>query len=76
MIMKSTEGPRQVVMAGHVDLFQLHVADAVLEASLPTHSRNIDLKSDGSLLPRVFTVAGALDSYPTVKVLYLRSGVD
>ena len=32
-------------MAGHVALFQLHAADAVLEASLPTHSRNIDLES-------------------------------
>ena len=30
-------------LAGHAALFQLHAADAVLEAPLPRHSRNIDL---------------------------------
>ena len=41
----------------YVALFQLYAADAVLEelkASLPTHSRNIDLENGRSFLPRVF----------------------
>ena len=41
-------------MAGHVALFQLHAADAVLEAPLRTYSRNIDLENGRSFLLRVF----------------------
>ena len=41
-------------MAGHVALFQLHAADAVLEAPLPRDSRNIVLENGRSFLPRVF----------------------
>ena len=41
--MKST-----YLAAGHVSLFQLHAANAVLEAPPPTHSRNIDLEKGRS----------------------------
>ena len=44
-------------MAGHVALFLLHAADAVLEAPLPRHSKNINLENGQSFLPRVFNEA-------------------
>ena len=36
---------KSTYVAGHAALFQLRAADAVLEAPLPIHSRNEDLKS-------------------------------
>ena len=63
-------------MAGHVALFQLHAADAVLEAPLPRYSRYIDLESGRSVLPRVFTVSRAHTARASDTSKVPRSGVD
>ena len=39
--MKREEHVRRTLAGQHVALFQLHAADTVLEASLPTHSSNM-----------------------------------